>query len=287
MKMFHDIEDLHSSLQINRQQGQRIGLVPTMGNLHQGHLKLVEVAQTLCDIVIVSIFVNPMQFGPNEDFDDYPRTLEQDRKLLTQLNTDYLFVPKTQSIYPNGLKNQTTVHVYGVSEGLCGAGRPGHFDGVATVISKLFNLAQPDCAFFGEKDYQQVALIQQMTRDLCFPVEVVSVPTVREKDGLALSSRNQYLSPEERNLAPLFYATLQHVKGSISTNPKTHAQTLEQAIKYLSAQGLTPEYLEIRRASDLKMPLPEDTELVILGAVKMGKTRLIDNLRITLNTKRV
>lgn len=276
-----------------RQQGLRIGLVPTMGNLHQGHLSLVEQAQRHSDRVIVSIFVNPTQFGPSEDFALYPRTLERDIEQLKAFQVDAVFAPSPDEVYPHG-HDQTMLLQAPLKLGdtLCGLSRPGHFDGVVTVVSRLFNMIQPDVAVFGEKDYQQLLIIEYMNRELGYPLEILRAPTMRESSGLAMSSRNQYLSDEQRRQATAIHQQLswcveQLERGQFVT--KADYNALEaQATKALAEAGLAPEYFTIRRADNLHSfdDLPADSQLDVgqplalrvLVAARMGETRLIDNL---------
>lgn len=263
-------------------KGLSVGFVPTMGNLHAGHMSLIKQAKKHCDIVIASIFVNPLQFNDQSDLTNYPRTLEQDQNLLKENGCNLLFAPTVDDMYPNGQESQSIVSVPDVSEGLCGASRPGHFDGVATVVTKLFNIVQADKAFFGEKDFQQLAVIRKMVADLCIPVEVVGVPTERNSDGLALSSRNSYLSEEELALAPALFKALQGVASAIQQG-NDFASTLEQTQERLNKQGFKVDYLALYRESDLKPATPEDTKLVVLVAATLGNARLIDNLLFPLN----
>ena len=216
MRTVHSLKELRTILRGYRQQGKTIGLVPTMGNLHEGHISLVRKAAEASDIVVTSIFVNPMQFGANEDLDTYPRTLVEDQEKLAAAGNTLVFAPGVEEIYPEGLANQTKVVVPEVSEGHCGASRPGHFEGVATVVTMLFNMVQPDIAVFGEKDFQQLAVIRKLARDLMIPVEVIGAPTVREDDGLAKSSRNGYLSEQERAIAPVVFRTLSHTADQLA-----------------------------------------------------------------------
>jgi pantoate--beta-alanine ligase len=262
-----------------RRAGSRVALVPTMGNLHAGHLDLVRSARECADRVLVSIFVNPLQFGPREDFAAYPRTLEGDRRQLVAAGADLLFAPSVEEVYPDGLAEHTRVEVPGVSNLLCGASRPGHFVGVVTLVCKLLNMAQPDLALFGEKDYQQLLVIRRMTHDLCLPVEIAGVPTVREPDGLALSSRNSYLSDEERARAPRLYQVLQHTGDALRAGVES-SEVERQAVAALAAAGLRPDYVSVRRARDLALPGAADRSLVILAAAYLGRARLIDNLRV-------
>src|SRR5512144_164979 len=251
MQTVHRIAELRALLAERRQAGERIALVPTMGNLHRGHIHLVEVAKTLADYSVATIFVNPMQFGPKEDFNSYPRTLEEDSRQLTAVGLDLLFAPPVAEAYPNGLDNLTRVEVPELSNILCGASRPVHFAGVATVVSKLFNMVQPDVALFGEKDWQQLLVIRRLTADLNFPVEIVGVPTVREADGLAMSSRNSYLSAIERIVAPTLYATLQAATARLQAGERDYATIQRDACTMLEQSGFRPDYFEIRRAHDL------------------------------------
>jgi len=260
--------------------GQRVGFVPTMGNLHAGHIALVEEARRRADRVVVSIFVNPLQFGPQEDFAAYPRTLEQDCALLAAAGTDLLFAPSVAAVYPRGQEEQTRVEVPGISDILCGSHRPGHFVGVATVVCKLFNMVQPDLAIFGEKDYQQLLVIRLMTLDLSLPVEIQGLATVREADGLAMSSRNGYLTAEERARAPALYQTLIRC-GERLVAGQAIAEVERQASEELAAAGFGPDYVSVRRAADLGTPGEGDPELVVLAAARLGRARLIDNLRVT------
>ncbi|WP_114416661.1 pantoate--beta-alanine ligase [Marinospirillum perlucidum] len=277
MHILNDIKELRSTLKELRRQGKTLALVPTMGNLHQGHLRLVEEARRHADLVIASIFVNPLQFGPGEDFDNYPRTLEEDAQKLTLAGCDYLFAPSVGDVYPEGQENQTQVRVPQVSEGLCGQKRPGHFDGVATVVTKLFNFVQPDVACFGQKDYQQLAVIRKLVKDLDFPIRIIGVPTQRDSDGLALSSRNAYLSDEERKKASGLYATLKSTGQKLAAGNHNFHELTHQARARLAELGFYPEYVEIR-ALDLGPARMDAKEWVLLAAARLGKARLIDNL---------
>ncbi|MCH4812977.1 pantoate--beta-alanine ligase [Vreelandella neptunia] len=280
MRTLRDIDQLRSTLREHRQRGQRIALVPTMGNLHAGHLALVACARQHADIVVSSLFVNPMQFGPGEDLDGYPRTFSADQSQLTEAGCDVLFAPAVSALYPNGLDAQTRVHVPVVGKGLCGGSRPGHFDGVSTVVSMLFNLVQPDVACFGEKDYQQLAVIRKLVRDLHMPIEIIGVPIVRATDGLALSSRNGYLSVEERATAPALYRTLCMLRDALERGAAID-ESLDQGKAALSEAGFTPDYLELRDAS-LASVSPATRHAVILAAAKLGPARLIDNITVQL-----
>lgn len=280
MQVIEDIAALRRQVQAWRRDGQRIALVPTMGNLHAGHLALVRSARAQAERTLVSIFVNPLQFGPGEDLATYPRTLEQDRAGLEAEGVDLLFVPAVGALFPRGPKEQTRVEVPGLSEILCGASRPGHFVGVATIVSKLFNIVQPDLAVFGEKDFQQLLVIDRMTEDLSLPVEIIGVATVREPDGLALSSRNSYLTAEERALAPALYRALERAGESLQAGASV-AEVEQSGAAALRAAGLKTEYFSVRRAADLGSPGKRDADLVVLAAAYLGRARLIDNLRVS------
>lgn len=260
-----------------RQEGKRVALVPTMGNLHEGHLTLVEQAKASADIVIVSIFVNPMQFERQDDLARYPRTLQDDCEKLNRQKVDLVFTPAPADIYPQGLDTQTTVDVPGISTILEGESRPGHFRGVSTIVSKLFNLVQPDIAFFGEKDYQQLALIRKMVADMGYDIEIIGVPTVRAKDGLALSSRNGYLTTDERKSAPALNQVIKTLAQSLLNGQRDLESMVEQANLVLEQKGFRPDALDIRDADTLE-PLAESSQrAVILMAAWLGKARLIDN----------
>jgi pantoate--beta-alanine ligase len=272
-----EVGDLRRLVAGWRAAGERIGFVPTMGNLHAGHLDLVAEAQRRADRCVVSIFVNPMQFGQGEDFDAYPRTLQADEDKLLAAGADLLFAPVVKTVYPIGAERQTRVEVPGISDILCGASRPGHFVGVATVVCKLFNMVQPDLAVFGEKDYQQLMVIRRMVADLAIPIEIMGRPTVREADGLAMSSRNGYLSPEQRRIAPGLYHTLQATASAIEGGERDFAMLEREALKTLESLGFRPDYYAIRQARDLALPEPGDGPMVVLAAAYLGSTRLIDN----------
>lgn len=261
-----------------RKAGERIAFVPTMGNLHAGHGSLVTAARARADRVVVSIFVNPLQFGPNEDFAAYPRTPEEDRKLLETLQVDLLYTPEVDEIYPRGQHSTARVHVPELEDILCGAFRPGHFMGVATVVTKLLNLVQPDVALFGEKDFQQLMIIQRAAVDLCMPVEIIGVPTSREDDGLARSSRNRYLTAEQRALAPSIFRALDAAREAIEAG-ETNFDALEQeGMRALQQAGFRPDYFSIRDAQTLAFP-GQANDLVVLTAARIGRARLIDNVR--------
>ncbi len=274
---------LRHALKRHRQAGERVVFVPTMGNLHEGHIQLVRRARDLGDVVVVSIYVNPLQFGANEDLDSYPRTLTADREKLFAEGVQILFTPDTHEIYPDGPERQTLVRVPDLSETLCGSDRPGHFDGVATVVSKLFNIVQPDVAVFGEKDFQQLSIIRKMVADLCIPVDIVGVPTVRADDGLALSSRNGYLSGAQRKIAPLLHKTLLDCRDAIACGFDNFLQLESHARMQLLQGGFSPDYFSIRDARTLQAVTDATEEIAILAAARLGTTRLIDNVRLNLN----
>ena len=282
MEVMDSISQLREQLAVWRRQGDRIAFVPTMGNLHAGHLALVKRARTLAERVVVSIFVNPLQFSQGEDLDTYPRTPQEDAENLQQAGVDMLFRPQEAEVYPRGREGITYVEVPGISDIICGASRPGHFRGVATVVAKLFNIVQPDVACFGEKDYQQLTVLRRMVSDLNMPVKIVGVATEREADGLAMSSRNGYLTSEERRLAPQLYQTLQELAEALRNGERDWTRLEQLAGERLAAAGMHPDYVTIRRADDLQLPGPSDTALVVLAAAYLGKTRLIDNLLINL-----
>ena len=282
MNTVKTVLELRAAVARARGEGKRIAFVPTMGNLHEGHVALVEKAGQRADFVVASIFVNPLQFGPSEDLAKYPRTLVADQDKLVAAGCHLLFHPDVEEMYPHGQDGQTRVSVPGVSEGLCGASRPGHFEGVATVVTKLFNMVQPDLAVFGEKDFQQLAVIRTLVRDLNMPIQIIGEPTVRAEDGLALSSRNGYLSAEQRAQAPALYATLQQLAASIQSGERDFARLIDSGKARLADAGLRPDYLEIREANSLRPATAEDRQLVILAAAFLGTTRLIDNLAFEL-----
>jgi pantoate--beta-alanine ligase len=282
MQLINEISDLREIRRTWQTNAKVIAFVPTMGNLHQGHLNLVREAKKNADIVVVSIFVNPMQFGPDEDLEAYPRTLESDSHLLGKLGVDVLFMPKASDIYARGLEQQTFVEVPGLSYMICGASRPGHFRGVATIVCKLFNMVQPNLAFFGEKDFQQLQVIKAMVTDLSMNLSVFGVATTRDDDGLAMSSRNQYLKDEERKLAPTLYKKMQKLASEIKAGRRDFLMLTQEYKLQLAELGFNPDYLEIRNAETLLQPGHEDQRLVLLAAAFLGKTRLIDNLQISL-----
>jgi pantoate--beta-alanine ligase len=275
------IEPLRERVSMWRRQGLRIALVPTMGNLHEGHIRLVDQAHGAADRVIVSIFVNPMQFGPKEDFAAYPRTPAEDRRLLAQARTELLFQPEVAEIYPGGHQHSTVVDVPELSGVLCGAFRPGHFAGVATVVAKLLNIVQPDIALFGEKDYQQLLIIRRLVADLCMPLEVRGMATTRAADGLALSSRNRYLTAEERQVAPRLFAALEVARREIESGA-TYFERIEQSgMQNLIDAGFRPDYFAVRQSHDLQPVQDAAAEIRVLAAARLGLARLIDNVRVT------
>ena len=285
MQLINKILDLREIRRTWQNSAKVIAFVPTMGNLHQGHLNLVREAKKQADIVVVSIFVNPMQFGPDEDLEAYPRTFQSDSRLLESLGVDVLFMPDASDIYARGLEQQTFVEVPGLSYMICGASRPGHFRGVATIVCKLFNMVQPNLAFFGEKDFQQLQVIKAMVTDLSMNLKVFGVATTREDDGLAMSSRNHYLRVTERKLAPTLYEKMQQLVGEIQAGRRDFIKLTQEYKLELSTLGFNPDHLEIRNIENLLQPGHEDQDLVLLAAAFLGKTRLIDNLQFRLKAK--
>ena len=275
-------ESLREQISYWRDSGEHIGLVPTMGNLHDGHLSLISLAREYAERVVVSIFVNPTQFDEDGDFDKYPRTLESDTRHLEKTNVDLLFIPDIGTMYPFGITNATLVTVPVLSEEFCGAFRPGHFDGVTSIISRLFNIIQPDVAIFGQKDYQQQLIIRHLVEDLHLPLQIILGPIQRELDGIAISSRNQYLNKEERSIAPILYSVLQGIGKDLQTGKKNYAELEQQAIDVLNNAGFHAEYVAIREAEKLTFPSKDNNNIVVLGAVRLGTTRLIDNIIITI-----
>ncbi|HIF9065500.1 TPA: pantoate--beta-alanine ligase [Photobacterium damselae] len=277
MQTFADIASMREQVRTWRREGRRIAFVPTMGNLHDGHMRLVRKARKYADIVVVSIFVNPMQFDKPEDLQNYPRTLDDDLTKLDAEHVDVVFTPTPEMMYPQGLESQTFVEVPILSQMLEGALRPGHFRGVATIVTKLFNIIQPDVACFGEKDYQQLALIRQMVKDMAMDIEIVGVPTVRELDGLALSSRNGYLTVDERQRAPVLARTMRWVSSQMRGGRTDYDDLIVDANDQLRAAGLQPDASFIRDAVTLQPVSETSTKAVILMAAQLGKARLIDN----------
>jgi len=283
MKTVETLSALRAEIKAAKNAGKRVGFVPTMGNLHEGHMILVDQAHRECDFVVASIFVNPLQFNDIDDLGRYPRTLTADQQHLVDRDCDLLFYPSVDEMYPEGQDNQSKVSVPVVSEGLCGASRPGHFDGVSTVVSKLFNMVMPDAAFFGEKDYQQLAVIRKMTHDLNMALDIVGVTTCREDNGLAMSSRNNYLSAEERAQAGHIWKELNRVIDGLKAGSKNFFDLIQQGKINLIKQGFKPDYLEIRNAQTLKPVTESDEQVVVLVAAILGKARLIDNIRVDLS----
>lgn len=280
MKLIDTIKEMQLLSAAWQLEGQRIGFVPTMGNLHTGHLSLVEKAKAECAEVVVSIFVNPLQFDDGKDFAKYPRTLDDDKAKLAELNVDAVFVPNEQELYPQGKDNITRVEVPGMSSILEGLSRPGHFVGMTTVVNKLFNIVQPDVAVFGEKDFQQLLIIQHMVADLNMPVHIIGIPTTREADGLAMSSRNNRLTTEQREIAPLLYQTLQGIREELLEGNNDIAGLKRLAFEQLEKAGFQPDYLELCDAVTLAEPESNASGRIILAAARLGEIRLIDNLRV-------
>ncbi|WP_062810661.1 pantoate--beta-alanine ligase [Alcanivorax sp. NBRC 102028] len=279
MQTAHSVAQVREHVRGWHRKGQSVGFVPTMGNLHDGHISLVREARTRCDVVVVSIFVNPTQFGPNEDFDRYPRTLDADAAALVEAGADLLFAPSVEEMYPLG-QNQTWVDVDQLGDHLCGASREGHFRGVTTVVSKLLNIVQPDVAIFGEKDFQQLAILRRMCEELLFPVKIVGAATSRETDGLARSSRNGFLSESERTLAPQLYALLQQIKTEIIGGERNYRALESRTSQSLNSTGFSVDYITIANARTLAPAGPDDTDLIVAVAAKLGSTRLIDNISL-------
>ena len=280
MHLAHTPAELRATLEPWRRARETVALVPTMGNLHRGHLSLVEKARAQAECVVVSIFVNPLQFGPGEDFDRYPRTLEADRALLQEVGADVVFVPSVREVYPGGFPPATTVSVSGaLTEILCAPFRPGHFTGVATVVNILLNLVAPDVAVFGEKDWQQLAVIRRMVADLGMPIRIVGAPTLREPDGLAMSSRNQYLTPDERRRAAILHEVLQWAGAQLAAGARDYAALSREGQRRLGEAGFQPQYFEVR-TPDLDPPGADTRHFVVLTAAHLGSTRLIDNIQV-------
>jgi pantoate--beta-alanine ligase len=263
-----------------RSEGRRVAFVPTMGNLHPGHVSLIEAARRHGDRFVASIFVNPMQFGPNEDFAHYPRTPTQDERMLADAGCNLMFMPDVAEVYPNGSERATRVDVPGLSRILDGEFRPGHFEGVSTIVATLFHIVEADVAVFGEKDFQQLAVIRRMVSDLHLPVEIVGAPTVRDADGLAMSSRNQYLTSTERPVAPRIYETLQAAAQRLGSGDADFASIERFGVEALTKVGMKPDYFAVRRATDLGAPANDTKHLVVLTAARLGKARLIDNIQV-------
>lgn len=279
MQIVTRIEDMRALVRGWRMSGESIAFVPTMGNLHAGHASLIGAAHHHGRRVVASVFVNPLQFGPNEDYAAYPRTPEEDAALLTGQGVDVLLLPTVEEMYPLGVAGSTIVDVPELSGILCGAVRPGHFQGVATVVVKLLNLVQPDVAIFGEKDYQQLTIIRRSVEDLCLPVKIVGAPTVRADDGLALSSRNRYLSATERAIAPTVYRALDRARRRLESGDADLADIRREGLESLRAAGFRPDYFEVRMAGTLVEPSGQDIDVVVLTAARLGRARLIDNVQ--------
>jgi pantoate--beta-alanine ligase len=282
VQVIHSKQALAEQIDEWRRLGEHIALVPTMGNLHAGHLSLVELAREHAEKVVVSIFVNPTQFGEGEDFDKYPRTLDRDAMRLKKTAADLIFAPDVDTMYPFGLDMATKVSVPGLTENFCGASRPGHFDGVTTVVARLFAIVQPDVAVFGQKDYQQQLVIRHMTTDMNLPISIITAPTIRDDDGLALSSRNSYLSEEERAVAPLLHETLEFVGNELQNGRRNYEDLELLAGERLAAGGFDVDYFAIRRAQNLEVPDRDCDEIVVLAAARLGGARLIDNIVVTI-----
>lgn len=282
MQVFHHIKSLRQVIQQARSEGKRVGFVPTMGNLHQAHLELVKLAQAHCDFVVASIFVNRLQFGLNEDWDRYPRTLDADCEKLRSVNCDALFCPDEIEMYPNGMDEQAKVILPTMSDVLCGASRPGHFTGVTTVVTKLFNIVAPDVAVFGLKDYQQLAIIRRMCEDLCFPIELIPGPIVREADGLAMSSRNGFIGAQERPRVTALYQALTAMAEAIAAGERDFHQLETLGKAHIEAAGFKVDYLSICESKNLQPAACDDTSLRLLGAMYTQHARLIDNVALEL-----
>ncbi|MBL1319746.1 MAG: pantoate--beta-alanine ligase [Methylophaga sp.] len=283
MKKITTVVELRQLVTDWKLAGRRIAFVPTMGNLHQGHLSLVSKAKERADKVIVSIFVNPLQFDDNADLSAYPRTIETDIQQLISVECDAVFMPTAEIMYPEGMDGQTVITVPGMEDKLCGQARPGHFDGVATVVAKLFNMVQPDVAVFGEKDYQQLLLVKKMVADLNLPLEIIGLPTYREASGLAMSSRNQYLTEQQRKKASSIYRILNEVKAKLEKGDSDFGALEQNSIKELQQLGFVPDYVDIRQAGNLEPAKTSDKTLRILLAARIGKARLIDNIACNLD----
>ena len=282
MEVITSKQELQELLTDWRHHDEHVALVPTMGNLHAGHVKLVELAREHAERVVVSVYVNPTQFGDGEDFEDYPRTLERDTRRLKHIGADVLFVPEDETVYPFGHDCATVVSVPGLTENFCGASRPGHFDGVTTVVARFFVLVQPDVAVFGQKDYQQQLVIRYMAEDLALPIRVITAETVRDDDGLALSSRNQYLSDDERATAPQLFESLSAIGSALQSGERDFEKLEKAATKQLESAGFKIDYVAVRRAQNLAIPDRDCDELVVLAAVHLGEARLIDNVVVTI-----
>lgn len=282
MKVIEDKHELQEELAEWRHAREHVAIVPTMGNLHPGHISLIDVAKEHAERVVVTVFVNPTQFGEGEDFETYPRTFAKDTRRLKTVAADVLFAPSVETVYPFGIDNATAVTVPGLTEKFCGSFRPGHFDGVTTVVARLFALVQPDVAVFGQKDYQQQLVIRRMVEDLNLPVTICTAATIREDDGLAMSSRNAYLSDDERQKAPALYKTLAAIERQLRDGAGEFDALEKHASAELERAGFLPEYVAVRRAADLGLPGEGCRELVVLAAANLGQARLIDNVLVSL-----
>ena len=282
MRTLHSIADVRAAIHAYREAGDRVALVPTMGNLHKGHLSLVELASQHAEHVIVSVFVNPTQFGPNEDYEDYPRTLETDARKLSRAGVDILFAPAVNEMYPDGSEHSTEVMVPELSAELCGVDRPGHFTGVTSVVCRLFNICTPDVAVFGQKDLQQLVILRRMVTDLHLPIELLVGPTVREKSGLAMSSRNGNLDEVQKDQAAILFRALEHAADTLRTGSGDAAAIEHSAVAEIEAAGLAPEYLAVRALDDLSVPTVATGRLAVLTAARLGSVRLIDNIIVDL-----
>ena len=282
MKIFHTVAGLREDLNKHRLQGLRVGFVPTMGNLHDGHLALIKQAAESNDIVVCSIFVNALQFGLNEDWDKYPRTYQTDCEKLRNAGCNYLFHPDDIEMYPNGLDTQSRVICPTMTDVLCGASRPGHFEGVTTVVSKLFNIVQPDEAIFGIKDYQQLAVIRRMAEDLCMPIQITSAPIHRESDGLAMSSRNSYITAKERPLVTVLKESLEFIAAEVKAGNRSFCALENTAKARIIETGFTIDYVTLCNSKTLDLAADDDLEITVLGAIFTKSARLIDNLSIRL-----
>jgi len=281
MVVVHSKQELAEHIAEWRHNDEHVGLVPTMGSLHAGHLALVELAREHAERVVVSIFVNPTQFAEGEDFDEYPRSLERDKLRLKTTSADLIFAPEVNTVYPFGIENATTISVPVLTDEFCGAARPGHFDGVTSVVARLFALVQPDVAVFGQKDYQQQLVIRRMAEDMNLPVSIITSETVRDDDGLALSSRNAYLDEEQRATAPALYAELSAVGQELQNGRRNFSELESVAQQHLVDKGFEVEYFAIRRALNLEIPDRDCDDLVVIAAAKLGHSRLIDNIVVT------
>ena len=280
MKIFHTINGFRNNLSVDRCQGLRIGLVPTMGNLHDGHLALLEQSKQTNDITVCSIFVNALQFNLNEDWDKYPRTYDTDCEKLRNAGCDYLFHPDDTEMYPNGLDTQSRVICPTMTDVLCGATRPGHFEGVTTVVSKLFNIVQPDEAIFGIKDYQQLAVIRRMVEDLCLPIKISEAPIYRESDGLAMSSRNRYISENERPRVTILKESLEWIATQITSGNRNFSELEFEAKRRIEKEGFSVDYVTCSQSKTLELAANDDIEITVLGAMFTESARLIDNVSV-------